>query len=413
LSRETLRLLRESPSFARLWLAEVISLGGDWFTLIALAILISRATSGSGLAVSSLLVTQLLPAAALGPFSGVLVDRFDRRRLLILSDVARVAIVLLFIPAAGSGHLGFVYVLAFLHFSVATVFEPGRSALLPSLVKETDLVRASTLSSVTWSVMAALGGLAGGAVLSAIGVRAAFAVDALSFLVSATLIASIPGAEASPAEAQGKVGVRAADGFRFIRDFPVPGAAAFVKAINGVAPVDTFMVLYASRLFAGADNGARSLGLLYAAFGVGAILGPLLFNRINDGAPRTMRRFVSGGSALLTCGLLVLSGAPSLALAALAILLRGMGGSINWTFSTILLQKTVPDALRGRLFAIELAASHTAFIAFSLTWGYAVDHLGLRPVVLLAAAFSMLPGLAWTASLRWMDRREARAGGVD
>lgn len=409
MSRETLRLLRESPAFARLWLAEVISLGGDWFTLIALAIVVARATSGSGLAVSSLLVTQLLPAAVLGPMGGVLVDRFDRRSLLILSDVVRVVIVLLFIPAASSGQLGYVYLLAFLHFSVASVFEPGRSALVPSLVEDADLVRASTLSSVTWSVMAAVGGIAGGTLLSVVGVKAAFAFDALSFVASALLIGSIPKAPKRPHGPHWEPSVHLLDGFRFIREFPVPGAAAFVKAINGVAPIDTFMVLYATSFFARSDNGAASLGLLYAGFGVGAILGPLLLNQLNDETPSRMRRFVSVGSVLLSCGLFVLARAPTLLVACLATLLRGMGGSTNWTFSTILLQKSVPDRLRGRIFAIELAASHLAFILCSLTWGYAVDHVGLRRAVLLAAAVSLLPGAVWTAFLGEMDRREAAA----
>ena len=411
MSRETLRLLRARPAFARLWLAEVISLGGDWFTLIALAVVVSRATSGSGLAVSSLLVTQLLPMAVLGPFSGVLVDRFDRRTLLILSDVVRVVLVLLFIPAALSGRIALLYVLTFLHFSVATIFEPGRSALLPSLVEDAELVRASTLSSVTWSVMVALGGIAGGALLAAVGVKAAFAVDALSFAASASLIASIPRAPGRPHGSAGAGAVRLADGFRFMREFPVTGAVAFVKAINGLAPVDTFMVLYATRLFAGADQGASSLGLLYGSFGLGAILGPLLLNALNDGTTRRMRRFVSVGSGFLSCALLALACAETLGLACFAVLLRGVGGSTNWTFSTILLQKSVPDRLRGRVFAIELSASHVAFIACSLSWGYFVDRLGLRPVVLLAAAVSLLPGLAWTASLGWMDRHEAAAAG--
>jgi MFS family permease len=410
LSRETLRLLRASPAFARLWLAEVISLGGDWFTLIALAVVVSRASSGSGLAVSGLLVTQLLPMAVLGPWSGVLVDRFDRRSLLILSDAARVVLVLLFIPAASSGRMALLYLLAFLHFSVATIFEPGRSALVPSLVEDADLIRASTLSSVTWSAMAALGGIAGGWLLAAVGVRAAFAVDAFSFAASALLIASIRGSRGKPLGTAEAGAVRLFDGFRFIRQFPVTGAVAFVKAINGLAPVDTFMVLYATRLFAGADQGASSLGLLYGGFGIGAILGPLLLNRVNDGSSSRMRRFVSVGAGLLCCALLLLSRAETLGLAWLAVLLRGMGGSTNWTFSTILLQKAVPDRLRGRIFAIELSASHVAFIACSLTWGYFVDQLGLRPVVLLAAGFSLLPGLVWTASLRWMDRHAPVAG---
>ncbi|HSF02359.1 MAG TPA: MFS transporter, partial [Solirubrobacterales bacterium] len=198
---ETLALLGRRPGFARLWIAEVVSLGGDWFTLVALSVAVARASHGSGLALGALIVTQLLPMVVLGPWSGLLVDRVDRRRLLVASDLLRVVIVLLFIPAVASARLAPLYGLALLHFGVATVFEPGRAAILPSLVEDSELVRASTLSSVTWSVMAAIGGLASGAVLAMLGLRAAFLVDAATFLASALLIVSIPPSQVRAPEA--------------------------------------------------------------------------------------------------------------------------------------------------------------------------------------------------------------------
>lgn len=407
---ETLRLLGESPGFARLWLAEVVSLGGDWFTIIALAVVVSRWTSGSGLAVSGLLITQFLPMATLGPLSGVLVDRFDRRRLLILSDLARVVIVLLFIPAAASGRLGLLYGLSFLHFTVQTVFEPGRSALVPSLVKDADLVRASTLASVTWSAMAAIGGMAGGAILSAVGTTAAFAIDALTFLASALLIAGIPPVPGTAQAHSVRSAVRLRDALGYMARFPVIAATALVKAINGVAVVDTFIVLYATRLFVIGDSGAGSVGLFYACFGLGAVIGPLLLNRLNDGTGPRMRLFIGFGSGLLSSALLLLSAAPSVAVAGLALVLRGVGGSANWTFSTILLQKGVPDGLRGRVFAVELAAAHLAFVLSALAWGHFADVLGLREAVLAAGVVTLIPLALWTSSLGWMRRREAACG---
>lgn len=407
---ETLRLLGENPGFARLWLAEVVSLGGDWFTIIALAVVVSRGTSGSGLAVSGLLITQFLPMATLGPLSGVLVDRFDRRRLLILSDLARVVIVLLFIPAAASGRLGLLYALSFLHFTVQTVFEPGRSALVPSLVKDADLVRASTLASVTWSAMAAIGGMAGGVILSAVGTTAAFAIDALTFLASALLIAGIPPVPGTAQAHSVRNAVRLRDALGYMARFPVIAATALVKAINGIAVVDTFIVLYATRLFVIGDSGAGSVGLFYACFGLGAVIGPLLLNRLNDGTAPRMRLFIGFGSGLLSSALLLLSAAPTVALAGLALVLRGVGGSANWTFSTILLQKGVPDGLRGRVFAVELAAAHLAFVLSALAWGHFADVLGLREAVLAAAFVTLIPLALWTSSLGWMRRREAACG---
>src|SRR5262249_32629004 len=146
---------------------------GDWFTLIALAVLVSRDSGGSGLAVSGLALAQMAPWVLVGPWSGVLADRFDRKRLLVASDLARVAVVLLLIPAAEARRPLVVLALALSHFALASVFEPARAALVPRLVGPHELVAATTLSSITWSVMLAAGGLLGGSVLSRIGLRAA------------------------------------------------------------------------------------------------------------------------------------------------------------------------------------------------------------------------------------------------
>ncbi|HSB62035.1 MAG TPA: MFS transporter [Vicinamibacteria bacterium] len=407
--RDTLRLLRVNRSYRLLWMAQAVSLCGDWFTLIALAVLVSGGSGGSGLAVGGLALAQLLPMVVVGPWSGVLADRFDRRRLLVASDLARSALVLLLIPAAASGRLSWIYALAFLHFTVSTVFEPTRSALVPRLVETRELVTATTVATVTWSVMAAAGGVVGGTVLSLAGVAGAFVLDALTFLGSAALIAAIPAAAAAarPAGADQVEEGRFRDGLAYVARHRATGAALLVKGINGVAVAEVFLVIYATRRFPLGEGGAQSVGLLWACFGLGAILGPVLLNAANDGSVRRMRRLIVAGSAFLSGSLFALAAAPSLAVAGLAIVLRGMGGAANWTYSTIILQKSVPDRFLGRLFALDLANAFLLAIVFSLLWGAMMDRVGLRPAVFAAATVSLLPLAAWTLGLRWMDRTEA------
>jgi MFS family permease len=404
--RDTLALLRTNRGYRLLWLAQAVSLVGDWFTLIALAVLVARGSHGSGLAVSGLVFMQLLPGVLIGPWSGVLADRFDRRRLLVMSDLARSGLVLLLIPAAVSGRLVWVYALAFLHFTVATVFEPARSALVPRLVEPRELVTASTVGTVTWSVMAAAGGVVGGTILSFVGVTGAFVLDALTFLGSAALIAAIPAAaaQAPPAGEGHPAATGFRDGLAYLAQHKVTGATLLVKGINGIAVADAFLVIYATRLFPLGKDGAQSVGLLWACFGVGAILGPLLLNAANDGSVCRMRRLIVAGSAFLSGGLFLLAWAPTLALAGLAIVLRGMGGASNWTYSTIILQKSVPDRLQGRLFALDFANAFLLAMVFSLVWGSAMDRAGVRPAVLSAATVTLVPLLVWTFGLRWMER---------
>ncbi len=401
----TLALLRGNRAYRRLWVAQAVSLTGDWFTLIALAVLVSRDSGGSGLVVSVLALTQMLPWVLVGPWSGVLADRFDRKQLLVASDLARVVVVLLLIPAAEAAHPAPVLALALVHFGLASVFEPARSALVPRLVAPGDLVTATTLSSITWSVMLAAGGVLGGSVLSRVGLRIAFVIDAITFLASAALVVGIPSpARAAPEAGRPRVAFR--EGIRWAFAHPGIGAATVVKVINGVAVVDTFMVLYATRVFVVGEGGAVSIGLLCAAFGLGAILGPLLLNRLNDGSVRRMRRLIVVSSALMCVAFFALGAAGSLLAAGAAVLLRGMGGSANWTFSTIILQKGVPDRLLGRLSALDLVNANLAGMAFSLAWGFSVDRAGLRPTVSVAAIATLLPLVLWTACLPVLERRE-------
>jgi MFS family permease len=405
----TAALLRTNPAYRRLWAAQVVSLTGDWFTLIALSVLVARDSGGSGLAVSGIALAQMVPWVLVGPWSGVLADRFDRKRLLVLSDLARVGVVLLLVPAAEAHRLPVVLALAVLHFALASVFEPARSALVPRLVEPHQLVTATTLSSVTWSVMLAAGGLVGGAVLSRVGLRTAFVLDALTFLVSAGLIVAIRSPPRAVPEAPRERRPAFRQGIAWALEHPEVGAAALVKVANGVAAVEIFIVLYATRVFPVGEGGAFSVGFLCAAFGLGAIAGPLSLNRLNDGSVRRMRRLIVASSALLSVALFALGAAGSLLAAGAAIFLRGMGGSANWTFSTIILQKGVPDRLLGRLSALDLVNANLAGMLFSIAWGTTVDTAGLRAAVFAAAAATLLPLGLWAASLPWLEKREGTA----
>src|SRR5678815_4347597 len=179
--RDYFSLLQLRPQFRSLWLAQVISLMGDWFNTIASVIIVSR-YSASGLAVGGLFLARALPPFLLSPVAGVVADRFARRTILILSDILRACIVLGFLLVDRPGRLWLLYVLTVLQFSVSAFFEPARAALVPALVENKELLTANTLSSITWSAMLALGGAIGGLTASLFGVKVSLVVDALTFL---------------------------------------------------------------------------------------------------------------------------------------------------------------------------------------------------------------------------------------
>jgi MFS family permease len=399
--------LRLRPKFRALWLAQVISLTGDWFNTIASVIIVNR-YSPSGLAVGGLFIARALPPFLLSPVAGVIADRFDRRKVLILSDVLRAVIVLGFLLVDRPERLWLLYVLTVLQFSVSAFFEPARAALVPALVESDELLLANTLSSITWSAMLALGGAIGGLTASLFGVRVSLIVDAMSFLGSAALVLSIPGQfRVEVVHALESGWQNFVDGLNYVRKNLDVGLVTLVKAMGQVGSFDIISALYAARVFREGQEGATTLGLMFTAFGVGSVIGPLISNRFGDSSAVWLRRAILGGFVCMPIAWLIVGTAPALPIVLAGCVLRGAGGSVNWTYSDVLLQMTVPNHLLGRVFAFDIAM-FTLAVSISL-WltGYITDAFELSPrtIVLLLAMGSLAPLALWGAALRWQRRR--------
>jgi MFS family permease len=413
-------LLRHNPDFTRLWIAQVISLFGDWFSYVALAALVTQFSGGSGLAVSGLLIARFLPPFLVSPFAGVLVDRFNRQRLLIFSDAGRALIVLLMLlTVTGPERLWLIYLFTVLQFILSALFEPGRSAILPSVVKPDDLLSANTLGNVTWSAMLALGAVAGGVVATLFGAWAALVIDAASFGLSALFIALIryqPRAEANGIKRTAQAGGGLREGFRYVRQNPAVAAVLFIKAGLSIGSTDGLIVAYATSLFVLGENGTVSLGLLNSAFGLGAIIGPLLMNRFNDGSVRTMRRLVIVSYSCVTLGWLLLGAAPTLLIVCLALIVRAMGGSITWTYSSTIIQMSVPDQFLGRVFSLDWAGFYLMITISTFLTGLLKDVLvktyggaGIHYLTLATGVISLIPLLLWASTVYWLERRQPAA----
>lgn len=408
------RLLRANPDFERLWLAQVISLAGDWFNTIVLSTLVAEYSGNSGRAVSGFLLARLLPPLIFSPVAGVLVDRFDRKRLLILSDVLRAVVVMLMVPvvAAGPDALWLVLVLTILQFLLSAIFEPARSSIMPRLLRGEDLVPANALSSATWSVMLAVGAIAGGIVARVAGVAGALGFDALTFALSAVLIRQISVrkvGESIPDRSAGKSDTSFREGLRFVRTHPETGIVLLVKLGQSLGNVDALMTFYATTLFVMGGDSRTPLSFMYAAFGVGAIIGPLALNRFSGGSVRTMRRLIVIGFAWITLGWLVLAGASTLEIVLVALVIRAMGGSVNWTYSSVILQKCTPNEYLGRMFSLDMAGFQLSSAISILLTGVLLDAFGegqVRLVVLLMGGISLVPLALWTLVTIKLGRQE-------
>jgi len=214
-------LVRQNHHFRFLWFGQIVSLMGDWFNLIASATLL-LSLSQSGIAVGALFVVRWLAPFLISPVAGVVADRYDRRKLLILTDLARGVVVLGFLLVRDAQDVWLVYTLTAAQLGISGFFFPARNAILPDIVSAKELGAANALSSATWSVMLALGTGLGGLVTGGLGVYPAFWIDALSFFLSALCIAKIS-YNGTMGKDTGESGIHAAvglyvDGLKYLRD---------------------------------------------------------------------------------------------------------------------------------------------------------------------------------------------------
>ena len=279
-------LLRRNRSFRRLWLGRVVSQMGDWFDTLALYTLILQLT-GSGRDVGLLLVARFVPSFFFGPISGVVADRFSRRRIMIISDILRAVVVLGFLFVRSADQLWIVYVLTVLQLGLSTFFEPAKTAAIPSLVEDRELVTANAISSVTWSAMLTIGAALGGLITSAFGTDAAFILDAFSYLLSAVLIAGIRLPKREKRAPQkltlGRLlGItETIEGIKYVKDRPKVLAALLVKPAWGLGGgILTLLAVFGERIFPVGKNAAGGIGVLFAARGIGTAVGPLVARRI-------------------------------------------------------------------------------------------------------------------------------------
>ena len=364
-----------------------------------------------------MMIVQFLPVAIVGPVAGVVVDRVNRRRLMIAADLVRGVLILGLLLVRRSDQVWIAYVVMALTVSASAFFEPARTATIPNITSDEELLPANALSAATWSAMLAAGASIGGLVTAVAGRNIAFAVNAASFFLSAYFIGRTQ-YDARPAITQRPEGPLAltgisdlVEGLRYIRREPHVAALICVKAGWGLAGgVLLLLTIFGQRVFPIGSGAAAGIGILYGARGLGAGLGPITLRWILGQQSRMLRRTIGPAFFMVGVFYMALAGAPSLAVAALCVLCAHFGGSILWVFSTVLLQLEVPDRFRGRVFAAELALVTLVTSASSYWTGYELDHVGRSPRTLSFALGVMfcVPGALWLAiQPRWRDHEPA------
>lgn len=379
-----------SDRYRPLWIGQIVSNLGDTIHYVALVVLLFRLT-GSGAVLAALALAQIAATLTMGPIAGVIVDRFDRRNVMVAADLARAALAA---TLAWTTHAPIVVALAVGMAACGVPFGPAARALLPALVDDDALLAANTVSWSTEQATQIIAAAGAGGLLLAFGTTPAFLFNAATFLVSAAMLLRLRGSF-RPGSTEGGYNQGcgfwrdARDGLRYARHDTFVGPLLLVQALASFATGGTAALLVVLS--------ARHLRLqptqypwLLLAIGIGALAGPFLLPRLMGADPRLLFwPYVWRGVGDILLGTLT-----SLPIALVILVTYGISTSTGAVTYNTVLQRRIPDAMRGRVFAtldVVWAAGEIASIGVA---GYLSDRIGIAAIyigggVILALAGSM------------------------
>jgi Na+/melibiose symporter-like transporter len=392
-------------NFALLWIAGLVSVAGD-YALIAALPLHAYALTGSAVATGAVFAAGLLPRVVLGSVAGVFVDRWDRKRTMVAADLLRAIALLPLLAVASADLLWLLYLVRLLTGTLSLFFSPAESALLPRLVGEDRLVTANALNALNDNLGRLVGPAVGGLLYASSGLGAVVVGDAATFLVSAGCIAAIR-AQTNAARndidrdemsagsrllGEWRAGLQLIHGSRAL-------TAIFLAFSIGFLGEGTFEVGFVPLAVSVLGGGAAAVGILLSAQAIGGILAGAGIARVSMlVAPRLL--FGGGliGLGLTDLGLanaarLAPPGLSPVILAAMFMILAGFPSVAGMAAGNGLLQGLTHDAFRGRVFGAWEAAYAVATLVGLGLGGFAIETVGVVPVMIAGAMMWIAGGV--------------------
>jgi MFS family permease len=387
-------IVARNRDFRHLFMSQLVVFGGDWFVMVPLLVLLPKLT-GNGVLAGVTFATDTGIQALLLPYAGVFSDRFDRRRVMITANLAALLSVmpLLFIHSAGTAWLGPVAVGA---MAVAKAFySPAASAALPNVVDPADLSAANAVSGSAWGTMTVVGASLGGMLSAAFSAYTCFLVTASLLATAAALTWGVRRpmqAERSGVPARPHVFAAMREAGRFITSRPRVLSLVTVKSAVGVG--NGVLALFPVLAVHSFGTGSTGTGLLFAARGAGALVGPFLLRRVLKHPPLLMSGLAL---SMATYGLsyLCVSIVPWFSLALVFVFLAHIAGGGNWMMSSYVLQTEIPDDLRGRVLSVDMMIASIAVATSSTIASVLESHMSTRALVACCGSITLLYAIVW------------------
>lgn len=395
-------LLRRNRNYRYTWLGQVVSEMGDYFNNIAVFSL-AIAVTGSGLVVSGVMLSRAIPAVLAGPVAGVALDRFDRRRIMLASDLIRAVVAAAFIATVRHPSAGLLYTLSGLLMFVSPFFTSGRAAILPAIASPAELHAANSLTQTTqWATLTAGTMLAGFAV-ARLGFAWAFALNSLSFVFSAYAVWQLraPGGFVAPRGRTGAVRPwrEYVEGLEYIRATPLIFWIGMVSVgwATGGGAAQILFTLFGEQVF---QRGAAGIGTIWGLAGVGLLIG----GGLGHVAGRRLgfagyKRAISMSYIVHGATYVAFSQMRSYGLALGFICLSRVGMAVSSVLNYTQLMRHTPDRYRGRVFATMESLRWAVMIVSMAAAGICSQYFSPRAIGAAAGILSSFTAVAWA----WAD----------
>ncbi|MGD0907798.1 MAG: MFS transporter [Candidatus Acidiferrales bacterium] len=400
--REFLELLRHNRNYRYTWMGQVVSEIGDNFNNIAVFAL-AMALTHSGLVIMGVMLSRAIPAIAIGPLAGVLLDRFDRKRIMIASDLVRAVVALGFILAFRERQVWLLYTFSALLMIASPFFTAGRSAILPTIADKDEIHTANSLTQTTQWTNLTIGTFLGATIVG-IGYEWAFIFNALSFVFSAWAIWHLrppPGKQfrAENRDLNETEVIRPwheyGEGLRYMRSVPLVLAIALLAVgwATGGGAAQILFTLFGEVVF---NRGAAGIGTIWGCAGIGLLLGAALAHWMGKWLSFEDYKLVIFIDYVVHGGAYVLfSRMQRFELALLFILVSRAAIAVNSILNYSYILKTVSDQYRGRVFSTIETLTWTMMMLSMMGAGIASTHYSPRTIGVVAGLLSSSTAIFW------------------
>lgn len=411
-----MQLLQRNQSFRRLWIGQVISELGNWFNFIAALGLVRVVSNGAPEVTTMILISRLVPFTLFSPLAGAFVDRWSRRRVMIITDLLRVVVALGFLFVRRPQDLWIAYLCTALLAFFGAFFEAAKNASVPNITGERDLLAGNALMFSSRFLLLSLGAALGGYVSSKVGYSAAFVINALSFLLSAYSVWLVPEektktppslavdqTETSKPSLVSGYWTDIREGWSYIITHGPVAAILLANIVWATGGGAINLILdrlgafeFAAKTALSADS---AIGVLYFANGLGLFVGMMIARRVGIFFSMKSRTIGYIGWSLFVQGIFfaLMGVMPSLCLASLMLFMSRVLLGAEFAVQETMLMRLVPDNLRGRISTTDRAAEMLIWSFSTGVAGWSLYHISPGTLTIVSGLLSGMSGVLWLA----------------